>query len=222
MSGLRATIAAAVLVALVSVPATAQAHFGLLAGPTFSTLAGSFVDGSTGSEIGVNFRLTFDTPLAGNVSLATGLGFLQKGGKALELSPGGQARGFRTTYLQLPLLIRPEFEISASQWFFAPFAGPAIGFGMSCDVKPADRFEFEDSCDGTMPGGELRGIELSAPVGFNIWKRFPGGSRFQFEVRYEAGFTNVLGEATDLGQSARNSVFSAMLGFAFPLYEIVP
>ena len=221
MAGLRATTIAAALVTLVSVPATAQ-HFGLLAGPTFSTLHGSFVDGSTGSEVGVNFRLTFDARLAGNVSLATGLGIVQKGGAELELSPGGQARGFRTMYLQLPLLIRPEFEISASQWFIAPFAGPAIGFAMSCSVKPADRFEFEDSCDDTMPGGEQIGIELSAPIGFNIWKRFPGGSRFQFEVRYEAGFTNVLGEASDLGQSARNSVFSAMLGFAFPLYEIVP
>ena len=221
MAGLRVTTIAAALVTLVSVPATAQ-HFGVLAGPTFSTLTGSFVDGSTGSEVGVNFRLTFDTPLAGNVSLATGLGIVQKGGADLELSPGGQARGFRTMYVQFPLLIRPEFAISENQWFIAPFAGPAIGFGMSCDVKPADRFEFEDSCDDTMPGGEQKAIELSALIGFNIWKSFPGGSRFQFEVHYEAGLTNVLGEAGDLGQSARNNVFSAMFGFAFPLYEIVP
>ena len=221
MAGLRATTIAAALVTLVSVPATAQ-HFGLLAGPTFSTLKGSFVDGSTGSEVGIIFQFTFDTPLTRNVSLATGLSFVQKGGADLELSPGGQARGFRTMYLQFPLLIRPEFAISENQWFIAPFAGPAIGFGMSCDVKPADRFEFEDSCDDTTPGGEQIGIELSVPIGFNIWKRFPGGSRFQFEVRYEAGFTNVLGEASDLGQSARNRVFTAMFGFAFPLYEIVP
>ncbi len=221
MSGLRATTIAAALVTLVSVPATAQ-HFGLLAGPTFSTLKGSFVDGSTGSEVGIIFQFTFDTPLTRNVSLATGLGFVQKGGADLELSPGGQARGFRTMYAQFPLLIRPEFEISENQWFVAPFAGPAIGFGMSCDVKPADRFEFEDSCDDTMPGGNQPAIELSALIGFNIWKSFPGGSRFQFEVHYEAGFTNVLGEASDLGQSARNNVFSAMLGFAFPLYEILP
>ncbi len=221
MARLRATTIAATLVTLVSVPATAQ-HFGLLAGPTFSTLAGSFVDGSAGSEVGIIFRLTFDTPLAGNISLATGLGFVQKGGADIELSPGGQARGFRTMYLQFPLLIRPEFAISENQWFIAPFAGPAIGFGMSCDVKPADRFEFEDSCDDTMPGGNPQVIELSALIGFNIWKSFLGGSRFQFEVHYEAGFTNVLGEASDLGQSARNRVFSAMFGFAFPLYEIVP
>ena len=221
MAGLRATTIAAALFTLVSVPATAQ-HFGLLAGPTFSTLTGSFVDGSAGSEVGIIFRFTFDTPLAGNISLATGLGFVQKGGAELELSPGGQARGFRTMYAQFPLLIRPEFAISENQWFIAPFAGPAIGFGMSCDVKPADRFEFEDSCDDTMPGGNQKVIELSALIGFNIWKSFPGGSRFQFEVRYEAGFTNVLGEASDLGQSARNRVFSAMFGFAFPLYEITP
>ena len=221
MAGLRATTIAAALFTLVSVPATAQ-HFGLLAGPTFSTLTGSFVDGSAGSEVGISFRFTFDTPLAGNISLATGLGFVQKGGAELELSPGGQARGFRTMYAQFPLLIRPEFAISENQWFIAPFAGPAIGFGMSCDVKPADRFEFEDSCDDTMPGGNQKVIELSALIGFNIWKSFPGGSRFQFEVRYEAGFTNVLGEASDLGQSARNRVFSAMFGFAFPLYEITP
>ena len=128
---------------LLSAPAAAQSHIGILAGPTASRLSGSFVDDSEGSEVGVNFRVTFDSHLAGSVWLATGIAILQKGGRKVLLSGSSETFGFRSMYLQLPFLVRPQFQIAETPWFVAPFAGAGIAFNLGCSVKPGDQFEFE-------------------------------------------------------------------------------
>ncbi len=212
------TVAVVALCSFMGRAAAAQSHIGILAGPTASRLAGSFVDDSEGSEVGVNFRVTFDSRLVGSVWLATGISILQKGGKKVSLSGSSETYGFRSMYLQVPLLVRPQFQIAESPWFIAPFAGAGIALNVSCNIKPGDQFEFDEECGESMPGGDPRGIELSIPIGAELWRSFPGGSKFVFEVRYDVGVSNTLRQGDDLGLSARNNIFTAMFGFALPLY----
>jgi hypothetical protein len=215
----RAVIAMILLATLcAAIPTSAQSHFGLRAGPTFGDMTGDFVEGSEGREVGVYLAVTVERQIGGNFALVTGVAFMQKGGMKLSLSSHDDRWGFRTTYLQIPLLLRHAFQIPNSRWSIAPYAGPALNLNTGCALKDADHFHFDLECEEGSPGGVPKSMEVSAPIGVAFWHEFEGGSRFVLETRLDLGFSNVFEEAGDLGMSARNNVLQAMFGFSLPLY----
>ncbi len=213
----------ALLVLLITVnmvPAQAQSRIGLMAGPSLGIMTGSFVDDS-GFEAGFSGGLLLDFQLGEKWAFVTGIQFIQKGALKVKVpSAGGGTHGFQSAYLQVPILGRVAFALSGGPWHLAPFSGFAIGINVGCKSKDGDRFEFEDECDETTPGGNMKTLEYSIPVGLHFWREFPGGSRFMLEARYEFGLNNVFDQAADAGQSARNNVMRFMFGFALPLNEV--
>ncbi len=211
---------AVLLVAFSIFPVQAQSRIGLMAGPALGTMTGSFVDDS-GFEAGFTAGLLLEHQLGEKWAFVTGIQFIQKGALKVKVpSAGVGTHGFRSAYLQVPILGRVAFSLSGGPWHLAPFSGFAIGINVGCQSKDGDRFEFEDECDETTPGGNMKTMEYSIPVGLHFWREFPGGSRFMLEARYEFGLNNVFDQAADAGQSARNNVMRFMFGFALPLNEV--
>ena len=223
MRPMRTTMVALALSALLIGPVTAQAYFGITAGPTLSVMTGSFIEQSDGVEWGVEFNGRFETRLFGNTWFRTGLGFAQKGGSKLTLANGDtETYGFKTAYLRFPLVLRQEFTLGDGPWAIGPYAGFAIGSNSGCSVKPGEELEFPYTCADSLPGGEVQAIEASIPLGADVWIQFPGASRFLLGVKYEIGLTNVLQEAADAGQAAKHNVFVAYFGFMLPLFVESP
>ncbi|NIA31358.1 MAG: outer membrane beta-barrel protein [Actinobacteria bacterium] len=201
-------------------PAHAQkSSINILAGPTAATLSGSYIQGSSGLEMGFSFWLTIERRFNSRWAFETGFGWVQKGGKKILLSgDDSQTYGFQTSYLQIPLLIRATFPIAGGPWYIAPYTGLAIGSNVGCKHKLSDELEFdEEPCDENSPGGKSKTLEFSIPIGAHFWHEFPGGSRFMLDLHYEYGLTNVFTAAADAGQVARNNVLVAMFGFSLPL-----
>jgi hypothetical protein len=197
-----------------------RSHLGILAGPTAGMMGGSYVDASTGVEMGFSFLATLDREFGDVFALTLGAGWVQKGGRKLALTDqGGDTFGFRMSYVEVPLSLSAKFRFANGRLSLAPHAGMAVGFGMGCSVKPGEQFEFDETCAADTPGGELTSVELSVPFGVAFAVEFPGGSRFTvLDVGYELGLSNVLGAAEAAGQSAKNGVLSFRFGFAAPLY----
>ena len=197
-----------------------RSHLGILAGPTAGLMSGSYVDASSGVEMGFSFLATVDREFGSLLALTVGAGWVQKGGRRLALADqGGDTYGYQTSYLQVPLSLAAKFRLANGRLSLAPHAGVAVGFGMGCKVKPGEQFEFDDTCAAETPGGELRSVELSVPFGVTFAVEFAGGSRFTVaDLGYEFGLSNVLSGAEAAGQSIKNGVFSYRFGFAVPLY----
>jgi hypothetical protein len=203
-------------------PVQAQrSHLGVLAGFATATVGGSYIEGSSGRELGFHAVGVIDREFNDRWAFETGISWIQKGGKKLILSDhaaSGETYGFQTSYLQIPLLIRAKFPISGGPWFIAPFAGIAIGANVGSKHKNGEAFEFEEEgSTANSPGGEPQTLELSVPLGSYLWIEFPGDSRFFFGLKYEVGLTNVYQAAADLDQSSYNKVLVPMFGFVVPL-----
>lgn len=192
-----------------------------MGGPTFSTMNGSFIDGSDGIEVGFSAALRVDKSMGKNWSFVTGIQWIQKGGKRLELpGSGGEQHTFVTQYLQFPLMLRKSFAISDGPWHIAPFTGLNLGMGLGCKSKKGDVFEFDDPCDDASFSGDIGSLELSVPIGTNLWIEFEGGSRFIFETRYELGISNVFNLASEAGLASKNkTMIIGVIGFSFPFNE---
>jgi hypothetical protein len=219
MTGRALGLVAAALAA--AAPAAAQgSHIGLLAGPTASSISGSYVTDAGSRELGFSGFFIIDREFGSVWGMQLGFGWAQKGGDKVELaSTPGQTWGYSTSYLAIPISVQAKFRFANGRLSLAPHAGITVGLGMGCKVKPGDQFEFEDTCDERTPGGTLQTVELSVPFGASFNIEFPGGSRFTIvDAAYEYGISNVFTAAADAGQTARNGVLSFRFGFAMPLY----
>ncbi len=196
-----------------------RSHLGILAGPTAGMMSGSYVDASSGVEMGFSFLATLDREFGDVLAVTVGAGWVQKGGRRLVLAETVGTHGYQTSYVEVPVSLSAKFRLANGRLSLAPHAGVAVGFGMGCKWKPGEQFEFEGTCAADEPGGELSSIDVGIPIGVTFAVEFPGGSRFTIaDVGYELGLSNVLSGAEATGQSVKNGVFSYRFGFAVPLY----
>jgi hypothetical protein len=198
----------------------AQSHIGIMAGPSAGTMYGSYIKGTDGLELGFSANLTLDKHLGKDWEIVVGVGWVQKGGKKVQLSgfSSDSTYGFQSSYIEVPIVFRKKFKMTQNEWYIAPLAGLAVGFNGGCSWKEGHRFEFEEEpCDENTPGGEMKKLDLSIPFGVAFWKEFTGGSRFHLELRYELGLLNIFEGAAEAGESAKNGVLVAQFGFSIPL-----
>ena len=219
----RRTLYLIVATLLAATSAEAQrSHLGILAGPTAGMMSGSYVDASSGVEMGFSFLITLDREFGDILAVTVGAGWVQKGGRRLALADMADTvgtYGYQTSYVEVPVSLSAKFRLANGRLSLAPHAGLAVGFGMGCKWKHGEQFEFEGTCAADKPGGELSSIDVGIPIGVTFAVEFPGGSRFTIaDVGYELGLSNVLCGAEAAGQSVKNGVFSYRFGFAVPLY----
>jgi hypothetical protein len=197
-----------------------RSHLGILAGPTAGMMSGSYVDASSGVEMGFSFLATLDREFGDILAVTIGAGWVQKGGRRLALADRADTTyGYQTSYVEVPVSLSAKFRLANGRLSLAPHAGVAVGFGMGCKWKPGEQFEFEGTCAADKPGGELSSIDVGIPIGVTFAVEFPGGSRFTIaDVGYELGLSNVLSGAEAAGQSVKSGVLSYRFGFAVPLY----
>jgi hypothetical protein len=215
----RALAFAAVAALGAATPAAAQgSHIGLIAGPTASSLSGSYVTDAGSRELGFSFLATLDREFGRVWGIQVGVGWVQKGGDNTALAGTTGTWGYSTSYVEVPISLQAKFRFANGKLSLAPHAGIGIGLGMGCQVKPGTQFEFEDKCDETTTGGTLESLELSVPFGAAFSVEFAGGSRFTIlDLAYDYGLSNVFTAAADAGQTARNGALSFRFGFAMPL-----
>jgi hypothetical protein len=202
-------------------PVAAQrSHIGLMAGPTASTIAGSYVTDAGSRELGFSGMLTLDREFGRLWGISVGFGWTQKGTDETELADRpGETWGYSTSYVEMPISVQAKLRFAGGKLSLTPHAGFAIGAGLGCKIKPGTQFEFEDTCEETTAGGTLKSLELSVPVGAAFSVEFAGGSRFTIlDLGYSFGLSNVFSAAVDAEQTARNGVLSFRFGFAMPLY----
>jgi hypothetical protein len=217
----RPLVIAAVVLLGAATPALAQrSHIGLLAGPTASTISGSYVTDAGSRELGFSGYATLDREFGSVWGIQVGLGWSQKGTDDTELADTpGETWGFSTSYVDIPIALQAKLRFANGRLSLTPHAGIAIGASLGCKIKPGAQFEFEDTCDETTAGGTIQSLDLSVPFGVAFSVEFAGGSRFTIlDVGYALGLSNVFTAAADAGQTARNGVLSFRFGFAMPLY----
>ena len=200
----RSLFAVVALIAASASPAAAQWDLGIYAGPTRTTLSGSYVENSIhtwGFTAGVFFERYFSP----RWSAEAGINIIsQKGGFEVVSASQPMQYDYRFNYIEVPLAINYIVPFANDAWDFRGFAGATAAFGSSCDVKPSTQFSFDTSCAAGFPGGEFEKFDLLINLGIGADRVFEGGSGFGFDVRYGLGTQNTLGEAADNGQSALN------------------
>ncbi|GAC1587394.1 MAG: hypothetical protein NVS3B25_03270 [Hymenobacter sp.] len=177
--------------------ATAQeARFGVKAGVNLASITGSDVKDAK-NLVGAMAGVMADFSFSDLISLHPELLFSQKGVKAENGSATSQVR---TTYLDVPLLLR----VKADGLFFE--AGPQVGFLIA--QKSEYNLPGIGSGSSTSTTGTRKvDIGYIAGVGYQL----PQG--LEFGVRYNGGISDLADPSSS--SKTRNSVFQAQVGYLF-------
>lgn len=173
-----------------------EARFGVKAGVSLANVTGKDVSNNK-NLVGATAGVMADFSFSDLISLHPELLFSQKGVKAEE---NGGTEQTRTTYLDVPLLLR----IKADGLFFE--AGPQVGFLI------AQKYEFNvpgvgsgssTSTDGTrkVDVGYIAGVGYQLPQGLELG------------IRYNGGISDLNDKSS--GSKVRNSVFQFQVGYLF-------
>ena len=201
---MRKFVLLSLLLGLSAAPAAAQT-IGFKLGPTFANLDVSD-DGGEEPETLTSFG---------------GGGFIRFGMLQLELlavtkgaelsfddGTGGTATGkFKVTHVDVPLTA--VFSLPAGPYFFA---GPYVGFEVSCDVEAeSGGVSFEADCD---EGGDLERKKFDYGLTGGAGVRFPvGPGAILLEGRYSHGLAD-LSDSDGEDESIKSRYFAVMAGYS--------
>ncbi len=193
---------ALLLVAAMFTPteSSAQTVIGAKAGLSIANV--SFSSG------GINVSPDSRTSFVGGVFANIGLGetwFVQP--EVLYSAKGAEFEGstLAIDYLEVPVLFGAAFPMSNSALKPMVFAGPSIGFQLSCDD---DGFDCSD---------ELESIDFGLVFGAGIQYALSSVTLF-LDGRYDLGLTNAAkGEIEAEDISAKNRAWQFMAGVGFPV-----
>lgn len=184
------------LLAGVTGAAQAQsARVGVKAGVNLANISGKGTEDAK-NLVGLSAGLMADLGFSDLLSFHPELLYSQKGAKAEN---SGATAQVRTSYLDLPLLLR----VNADGLFFE--AGPQVGFllGQKTEVSGGGMSYTSTSTDGT------RKVDVGyiAGVGYQL------SSGLELGVRYNGGISDL--SDPSVGDKTRNSVFQLQLGYLF-------
>ena len=183
---------------------------GLSAQTTIGAKAGINLANVTFSSGGVSASADSRTGFVGGAFAQFGLGsplFIRPevlySSKGSESSDDFETFTLALDYLEVPVLIGAAFPLENSALKPQVFAGPAVGFLLSCDSGGTDCKDEAKSVDfGLVFGG---GLEFALE---NLSLYFDG--------RYNLGLTN-LDDSGEEDFSAKNRVWQFMAGVGFPV-----
>jgi hypothetical protein len=172
---------------------------------------------------GLTLNLDSRTGFVGGAFATIGLGttlFLQpealyssKGFKidVSEIIDGDVEASVKLDYLEIPVLIGARFDIADSPLRPSIYAGPSIGFKLSCNASGSVEGVTEtDDCGDDFESVDF-GLDFGASLAFEL-------SSFDLilDGRYALGLTNAAKDATG-DDSLKNRAWQFMVGFGFPL-----
>jgi hypothetical protein len=117
-----------------------------------------------------------------------------------------ESESLSLNYVEVPILVGAAFPLSNSALKPMVFAGPSIGFKLSCDAEGED-------C-----GDLYKSVDFGLVFGAGIQYALDNISLF-LDGRYDMGLTNVLDDITeiDVDVSVKNRAWQFMAGVGFPV-----
>lgn len=127
-----------------------------------------------------------------------------------EFVDGSAELKAKLDYLEIPVLLGLGFDITDSPLRPSIYAGPSIGFKLSCDVTGTlDGQSESEDCGDAYESVDF-GVAFGASLAYAL-------SSFDLilDARYGLGLTNAAKDSGD--DSAKNRAWQFMVGFGFPL-----
>ncbi|WP_158538723.1 porin family protein [Chitinophaga skermanii] len=178
----------------------AQAKWGVVAGPTFSSYTLKVLGSKSTSDIITNFRggVTLDLPIADEFYVQPSLLYTGKGGKGDFLT-----RDVKTNlhYLELPVNFMYKPEVGAGNLFIG--IGPYLAYALGGNVNG-------NSIDFGNQAGELKRFD----VGGNFQVGYELSNGINFGLYTDLGLVNLAGDG-DSDNSFRNTSFGVNIGYKF-------
>jgi len=205
--------AAATLTGMLAKPAAAQIVVQPLIGVNFAKISDVSSDGgSTSTRTGFGAGIGFQFALTPQFAIGLGGYYSQQGVKFTE--SGSPDVTLKLDYIQVPVTLGLGFPTGGN---ITPhlFAGPMIGFKMSCKLSAEGQ---SVNCDDPGVDAQVKstdfGILFGGGLGFGV-----GTGQFVVDVYYDLGLTNIddSSTASSSSQSPKNQVFGVAVGYAFPL-----
>ena len=185
----------AILAGVTGAAQAQSARVGVKAGVNLANVSGKGTEDAK-NLVGLSAGLMADLGFSDLLSFHPELLYSQKG---FKMESGGVTGQVRTSYLDLPLLLR----VNADGLFFE--AGPQVGFliGQKSEISGGGQSYSSTSTDGT------RKVDVGyiAGVGYQL------SSGLELGVRYNGGISDLSDPSA--GDKTRNSVFQLQLGYLF-------
>ena len=184
----------AILAGATSAAQAQSTRFGVKAGVNLANISGKDTKDAK-NLVGLSAGVMADLGFSDLLSFHPELLYSQKGAKFEGSGATGQVR---TSYLDLPLLLR----VNADGLFFE--AGPQVGFLIG------QKFEVNGTTISTSTEG-TRKVDAGyiAGVGYQL------SSGLELGVRYNGGISDLSDKNTSSSDKTRNSVFQFQLGYLF-------
>jgi len=204
-------IAAALLVALLTAPASAGNWTGgLKAGLNVADAYGDDAEGA-GSRVGLIAGGFFGYRFTDYFTIQHEILFSMKGSEGSHMNFFGGDRNvmIRLAYLEVPVLARFTVPL-AGRWKPGIFAGPAFS------LLVYDNAEYE--MYGKTVDMDIDEYIKSADIGFVFGMCLEcdqGRGRTLVDIRYELGMINVPDDTEYMDLELKNSTLSIMIGYAF-------
>jgi hypothetical protein len=183
-------------------------RFGFSLGANSATFSGNDL-GSVSRRTGLLAGVLGVFPFSSTVAFEPEVVYSVKGANASDPSEPGFSGSVKTSYLQIPALLR--FELAAATIGPKPFiyAGPALAFKTSCTFEVhGPGVSDSSSCDDAE--GNINSTDFSLIGGIGIAFN-AGGRTLGLAARYDYGLSKV-SKAADL----KNRVFSLLATLEFP------
>jgi len=214
MRSFRLVLAAGALALAVATPLSGQGlRGGVKAGIASATLGGDDVDDAESRTAfwGGGF-LTF--ALTPGFAIQPEVLYASKGAAGSGAFDGDLDAELRLAYIEIPVLLKFTVGTSIARPYF--FAGPTIGFKLSCEIEgssggvsiTADCDEFEEE------GVEIKSTDFGAVFGAGFDYDL-GGITLVVDGRYGLGLSSIAEGAGD--PDVKNRAFAFLVGLSIPL-----
>jgi hypothetical protein len=197
------------LLAVAAAPAAAQGprfHPGVTAGVIFASWYGDNVSG-VDSRTGFYGGGTLTMGLSHGIDLQGGAIYSMEG---VEASGGGGKLTIKVDYLRIPVYLRAGTTLQGSTPIRPyVFAGPAIGFEMSCKVKASSGgTSLEEDCNDPAVAFDIRNVDFGLHFGGGVEV-----GRLGLTGRYQLGLNSADGSGSGLDFKNKAVAIGATFSF---------
>jgi hypothetical protein len=212
MRSFRVVLAVGALAVAVAAPLSGQGlRGGVKAGIASATFGGDDVDDAESrTAFWAGGFLTF--PLTPGFAIQPEVLYASKGAAASGAFDGDVE--LRIAYIEIPVLAKFTVGTSIARPYF--FAGPTIGFKVSCEVEArGGGISISADCDeDEEAGSEIKSVDIGAAFGAGFDYDL-GGVTLVVDGRYGLGFSSIVEGPGD--PDVKNRAFAFLAGVSIPL-----